>query len=89
MVRIIRVVMALSASARCTRIMASFMMSAAVPWMTVLTARRSPSERTCQLRARSSGICRRRPKSVVTWPCSRADSIVVRMNSATLAKRSR
>jgi hypothetical protein len=27
---------------------------------------RSPSERTCQLRARSSGIWRRRPKSVVT-----------------------
>ena len=37
---------ALGASARWPRTIASLMMSAAVPWMTVLTARRSPSVRT-------------------------------------------
>ena len=42
------------------------MMSAAVPWMIVLTARRSPSERVWNLRERSSGMSRRRPNSVVT-----------------------
>src|SRR3954463_10144031 len=41
------------------RTIATLMMSAAVPWITVLTASRSPSLRTCQLRARSSGIWRR------------------------------
>ena len=38
----------------------------AVPWMTVFTARRSPSFLVCQLRARSSGIWRRRPNRVDT-----------------------
>ena len=42
------------------------MMSAAVPWMIVLTASRSPSERVWHLRERSSGMSRRRPNSVVT-----------------------
>ena len=54
-----------SRSRRCTRSIASLMMSAAVPWITELTASRSPSERTCQFAARSSGIGRRRP-SIVT-----------------------
>ena len=53
-----------SASRRWMRTIASLMMSAAEPWITVLTARRSPSERTFQLCARSSGIGRRRPSSV-------------------------
>ena len=48
------------------RTIATLMMSAAVPWMTVLTASRSPSLRVWRLRARSSGIWRRRPNSVVT-----------------------
>jgi hypothetical protein len=42
------------------------MMSAAVPWITVLTASRSPSRRVFGLPERSSGIARRRPNSVVT-----------------------
>jgi hypothetical protein len=46
--------------------MATLMMSAAEPWMIVLTARRSPSLRVCQLRARISGIWRRRPNRVET-----------------------
>ena len=49
---------------RCT--IATFMMSAAVPWMTMLTAKRSPCLRSSQRRARSSGTCRRRPNSVET-----------------------
>ena len=44
---------------------ATLMMSAAVPWITVLTASRSPRLRICQLRARISGIWRRRPNSVL------------------------
>ena len=36
-------------SARWQRTIASLMMSAAVPWITVLTASRSPSERRCAL----------------------------------------
>src|SRR6188472_72913 len=88
-VRIIRVASADSCSARAQPIIASFMTSAAVPWMTVLTARRSPSVRTPQLRALSSGIWRRRPNSVVTWPCSVASAIVEAMKAATRGKRSR
>ena len=42
------------------------MMSAAVPWITVLTASRSPRRRVLGLPERSSGIGRRRPISVVT-----------------------
>jgi hypothetical protein len=41
------------------------MMSAAVPWITELTANRAPSLRVCQLRARISGTWRR-PNSVET-----------------------
>ena len=55
-----------AASASWQRTIATLMMSAAVPWMIVLTASRSPSLRVCQLRARISGIWRRRPNSVET-----------------------
>ena len=55
-----------AASESWQRTIATLMMSAAVPWMIVLTASRSPSLRVCQLRARISGICRRRPNSVET-----------------------
>ena len=55
-----------SASARWQLTIATLMMSAAVPWMTVLTARRSPSMRRWRLPERSSGMLRRRPISVVT-----------------------
>ena len=48
------------------RIIATLMTSAAVPCITVLTASRSPSERVWRFDARSSGIGRRRPSSVVT-----------------------
>ncbi len=65
------------------------MMSAAVPWMMLLAARRSPSLRTLQLLARTSGIGRRRPNSVDTYPCSTACVIESFMNCATAGKRSR
>ena len=52
------------ARASCT--IATLMMSAAVPWITVLTASRSPSWRMWRWRARSSGMRRLRPNSVVT-----------------------
>ena len=71
------------------RTIASLMMSAAEPWMTVLTARRSPSERTFQLCARSSGIGRRRPSSVTAKPRSRASAMARSMNSATSGMRPR
>ena len=71
------------------RTIATLMMSAAVPWMTELTASRSPSLRVCQLRARISGIWRRRPNSVETYPCSSACLTASRMNCATAGKRSR
>ena len=48
------------------RTIATLMMSAAVPWITVLTARRSPRRRVFGLPERSSGIGRRRPIRVVT-----------------------
>ena len=63
--------------------MAILMMSAAVPWITVLTASRSPNVRVCQLRERNSGISRRRPISVVTLPSSVARSMVSSMNRLT------
>ena len=50
------------AIARWQRTIATLMMSAAVPWITMLTARRSPSACCWRLRARSSGIWRRRPE---------------------------
>ena len=53
-----------SASAAWQWTIASLMMSAAVPWITVLTASRSPSERRWRWLERSSGIARRRPSSV-------------------------
>ena len=65
------------------RTIASLMMSAAVPWMTMFTARRSPSERVWNWRERSSGTRRMRPNSVVTWPSSRARSIVSSMKAFT------
>src|SRR5439155_11184422 len=89
MVRMSRVRSPSSSSAWAQRTIASLMTSAAVPWIGVLTARRSPSERTPQLRALSSGICRRRPYSVVTYPRSRASSIVRAMNSPTFGNRAR
>ena len=46
--------------------MAILTMSAAVPWMGMLIAIRSPAPRSAELRACSSGIQRRRPKSVDT-----------------------
>ena len=78
-----------SASALWQLTIATLMMSAAVPWITVLTASRSPSLRTCQLRARISGIWRRRPNIVSTKPCSCACSTASFMNCATAGKRSR
>ena len=48
-------------SASSTRIMASLMISAAVPWMGVFSATRSPKERRLKLLLLSSGRYRRRP----------------------------
>src|SRR5436305_2903696 len=48
------------------RTIATFMMSAAVPWITMLTANRSPWRRISHRRERSSGTWRRRPNSVET-----------------------
>src|SRR5215207_4005792 len=64
--RMVRVLRPASRSATWARTIATLMMSAAVPWITELTASRSPSLRVCQLRARISGIWRRRPNSVLT-----------------------
>ena len=64
--RMQRVFRSAARSASCERTIATLMMSAAVPWMTEFTASRSPSLRVCQLRARISGIWRRRPNSVET-----------------------
>ena len=50
-----------SDSRRCTRTMASLMISAAVPWIGMLRATLSPKERVIPLEARSSGRGRRRP----------------------------
>ena len=55
-----------ASSAWSQRTIATFMMSAAVPWITMLTANRSPCLRSSQRRARSSGTWRRRPNSVET-----------------------
>ena len=52
-----------------TRIIAIFMMSAAVPWIGMLIAIRSPAPRSAGIRDWSSGIDRLRPRSVVTKPC--------------------
>ena len=54
-----------SRSPASTRIMASFRMSAAEPWMGVLRATRSAWARSCGRRDRISGIGRRRPSRVV------------------------
>ena len=54
------------AAGRRTRIMASFMMSAAVPWMGMFSATRSPKARRLKLEEFSSGSQRRRPMSVET-----------------------
>ena len=55
-----------SCSARSVRIIAIFTMSAAVPWIGMLIAIRSPAARSDGLRASSSGIFRLRPSSVAT-----------------------
>ena len=68
--RISRELRPASARARSLRTIATFMMSAAVPWITMLTANRSPCLRSSQRRARSSGTWRRRPNRVETYPCS-------------------
>ena len=62
--------------ARRQRTIATLMMSAAVPWMTMLTASRSPSIRVWRWRARSSGSAGMRPNSVATKPssCARRSS---------------
>ena len=78
-----------SASARWQRTIATLMMSAAVPWITVLTASRSPSRRVLGLPERSSGIGRRRPISVVTKPSSWAFSTISSRKARTAGKRSR
>ena len=65
------------------------MMSAAVPWMTMFTASRSPSMRVWRWRARSSGTRRMRPNRVAAKPSSFALAIVASMNSFTAGKRSK
>ena len=55
---------------------AIFWMSAAVPWMGMLIAIRSPAPRRAAFAACSSGIERFRPRSVVTWPWRRAVSLM-------------
>ena len=60
----------------CTRSMASLTMSAAVPWIGVLTAIRSAAWRSAGLRAAISGRARRRPKSVRTSPVRRASATI-------------
>ena len=69
--------------------MATLMMSAAVPWITMFTASRSPSCRVWRLRERSSGTRRMRPNRVVTCPSVVALAIVSWMNTATAGNRSR
>ena len=64
-------------------------MSAAVPWITVFTASRSPSDRRWRWFERSSGIRRLRPIRVVTKPSSSALAIVSSMNRRTAGKRSK
>src|SRR5919106_1336686 len=71
------------------RTMATLMMSAAVPWITMFTARRSPRLRVWNWRERSSGTRRMRPNSVATYPSVVAFAIVLSMNSLTFGKRSR
>ena len=65
-----------AASRSATRIIAIFTMSAAVPWMGMLIAIRSPAPRSAGFAACSSGIWRFRPSSVATWPCRRAVSLM-------------
>ena len=61
------------------RIIAIFWMSAAVPWMGMLIAIRSPAPRRAGFDARSSGIWRLRPRSVSTQPCALACSLIAIM----------
>ena len=85
----IRVSRPASRSAARQRTIATLMMSAAVPWITMFTARRSPSIRVWRWRARSSGMRRMRPNSVATKPSLVALAIVSSMNCLTAGKRSR
>ena len=62
-----------------TRIIAIFWMSAAVPWMGMLIAIRSPAPRSAGFEARSSGIWRLRPRSVSTQPWALACSLIAIM----------
>jgi hypothetical protein len=59
--------------------MAIFWMSAAVPWIGMLIAIRSPAPRRVGFDARSSGIWRLRPRSVSTKPWARACSLIAIM----------
>ena len=61
------------------RIIAIFWMSAAVPWIGMLIAIRSPAPRSAGFDARSSGICRFRPSSVSTKPWRFACSLIAIM----------
>lgn len=63
-----------SRSLRSTRIMAIFMISAAVPWIGEFMATRSPKERCMKLAEPSSGTGRRRPNMVETKPFSLASA---------------
>ena len=66
------------------------MMSAAVPWMIVLTASRSPSERVWYLRERSSGIVRGGGRTASSRNRRSVASTIVRsMNFRTAGKRPR
>ena len=62
-----------------TRIIAIFWMSAAVPWIGMLIAIRSPAPRSAGFEARSSGIWRLRPRSVSTQPWALAVSLIAIM----------
>ena len=64
--------LSMPSSALATSIMATLMMSAADPWMGVLTAFRSAKARTTALLLEMSGSGLWRPMSVVACPSSRA-----------------
>ena len=76
-------------SARSKSIIAFFMISAAPPWMGMLTAIRSAAIRICRLAARMSGMWRRRPVKVSTHPHSRACFRVCSSQRVTAGKLSK
>ncbi len=61
-------------------------MSAALPWIGMLTASRSDAARRWKSRLFSSGTSRRRPYIVFTTPVARASSSVRSMNARTRGK---